>query len=278
MPSFKRDPHNHVVFALKGGLGNQLFQFSCAVSYSARYGRCFSLNLVQGNWNFALTNWKVKHSVCYRAEICEGELVLRRGDCKAQEFPSFKFSEYLESAFDFRELPNVSHTYFDGYWQSAKYFESIVEPLKVYLKKGLAIKDSIDERTVVVHVRLGDMATDKQAREFHGIQDESYFLRGIDSFHSARRTICIVTQDSNQVASFYPRLYAIASVFQSSDRITDLSFLASARCLVISHSTFSWWGAFLSGGQVVAPKMWFSPKVMSQTSTTDLFPSEWKVL
>jgi len=45
---------------------------------------------------------------------------------------------------------------------------------------------------------------------------------------------------------------------------------------IMANSTFSWWGAWLSGSKhVIGPKMWFGP---DGADPTDIFLDRWEYL
>ena len=60
--------------------------------------------------------------------------------------------------------------------------------------------------------------------------------------------------------------------------LIDLCLMSMSTHHIIANSSFSWWGAWLSGSsQVIAPKKWYGPAAKS-VSTVDLIPKTWKVL
>jgi len=61
-------------------------------------------------------------------------------------------------------------------------------------------------------------------------------------------------------------------IFEELDSLQSLAILSSGFALVISMSTFSWWGAFMSeahGAQVVAPRGAGRPDNFSADEGTD---------
>ena len=269
---------HHVVFALKGGMGNQLFQLAAALNYCILNHRCFSLDLVKGRWDFSLEFLNISPNKCYQPTLENGKLTISSGKCEIHKIRIRPEAVYKEPHFHFSEIPNLGFVYFDGYWQSPKHFRMIQCSFKEMVREKLALSVFPDQGSLNMHVRLGDMAFDKQSREFHGIQPESYFINSINRFKIDYNKVCIVSESINDVSHFYPNLYANISKFKCGSALEDFVFLSQSHRLVISHSTFSWWAGFLSSGEVIAPRNWFSDRTLQTTSIKDLFPKHWTVI
>lgn len=269
---------NHVFFYLKGGFGNQLFQLAKAINFSFVNDTCFSLHTVKGRWDFSLQFMDIVESSCYKPLLISGNLELATGNCLNPNSEIVdKDKCYKEPTFHYSETPSSDFRIFDGYWQSEKHFRDVKSSFANFVKLKLNLNQFPDQNHINVHVRLGDMAGNKQALSFHGIQPEAYFLTALKHF-SKGSDIQIVCQDIEEVERFYPNLFKIADKFRSSSRNLDFALLAQSKNLIISHSTFSWWAAYLSSGRVVAPRSWFSDETMKVVSTKDLYLDTWKVI
>jgi hypothetical protein len=59
---------------------------------------------------------------------------------------------------------------------------------------------------------------------------------------------------------------------------TQLFLMCKMKHLILSNSTFAWWGAYLNqcNGIIVAPNPWFGPYNVSK-DTSDLYYPTWKI-
>jgi len=134
---------------------------------------------------------------------------------------------------------------------------------------------SKDEKPIVVHIRRGDYRVIPEL----GYIGIDYFLTAINKMkliypHSR---IWIFSDDFDFVKQSLP-----ASLIQNARLIDNdqanaalnLQAMRYGHSYIISNSTFSWWGAFLSFNEnatVMRPKFWFKTK----PNPRDIFPEEW---
>ena len=138
--------------------------------------------------------------------------------------------------------------------------------------KELAIK----EKPLMVHIRLGDYL----AEEKFGILPQSYFHDAIKSFLEKNPALKIwVFSDDLKIAKSYfnSEMQAVIRWIPEIDcsPVNTLELMRHGSGYVISNSTFSWWGAFLSHdrkARVIAPYPWFA----QMESPTDLIPPKWE--
>ena len=95
----------------------------------------------------------------------------------------------------------------------------------------------------------------------------------------SNRELIIVCENSQDLSHQYPILYKRASKIRSSKNLfEDFAILSRSSRLVISNSTFSWWAAFLSNADTVAPKQWFAPGTALESQTKNLYLSKWQLI
>lgn len=98
--------------------------------------------------------------------------------------------------------------------------------------------------TAAVHVRRGDYAEEWRG---HGMLAREWYL---DHWPSGR--VLVFTDDPEWCTDNLP------GEVVHFDEVTDLFMMSKCRELLISNSSFAWWGAFLSDAQVTFPDPWFT--------------------
>jgi hypothetical protein len=172
---------------------------------------------------------------------------------------------------------------FIGYFQSHRWAE-IPKIRKQLMNLELKQKSkwveqyvgySQEETPLVVHLRLGDYLDEAKI----GIPTIEYYRNGIDMLWSQGifTTIWIFTNDETEARSMVGDIKGkkIRWITDNQDNAAhNLEVMRLGHGYVISNSTFSWWGAFLSrnpNSPVVAPRKWF----IGMEDPLDLCPSGW---
>ncbi|MCC7160285.1 alpha-1,2-fucosyltransferase [Candidatus Nomurabacteria bacterium] len=270
---------------LKGGMGNQMFQYALGRAMSLRYGVDLRLDT-----SFFYLDYKTITKRSYSLDVF---------NIKAKTFTINKFITYIisffrkiiknkgvEKSFQFdKEVfsfgPNV---YLDGYWQSPKYFvgyEDVIRKdftLKNPLKQN--IKNLMDEikskNSICVHVRRGDYVGNKN----HEVVDGEYYKKAIDYISKIKNIekIYVFSDDIKWCKGniFFEFETMFVGEAYSGDKSEGHLFLMSAcKDFIIPNSSFSWWAAWLSTSNdkiVVIPQKWFPDESIN---TNDLIPENW---
>jgi hypothetical protein len=203
----------------------------------------------------------------------------------------FKFSFYYPEkrfSFDKDALEQKNNTYFEGFWQTEKYFKeienelrkefTIVKPLSDYSR---SISDNIKNTNAIsLHVRRTDYVTHSATNEFHGICSPQYYKDAIDYVVNKVESphFFIFSDDYDWVTENFKNLkYPVNFIKNGPEKNhEDLTLMSECKHHIIANSSFSWWGAWLNPKKekiVIGPKQWFknSPKA----NTVDLFPTGW---
>jgi hypothetical protein len=154
-----------------------------------------------------------------------------------------------------------------GYLGSPKYFNHCKELIKHFftLKK---ITEEIDD-SIIIHYR-----------DYHGgghtawqYLDESYYKKALEHFPTKR----IVVVTDNILAA--KRAINLDCEYISRSIIEDFYILAKAKYLIMANSTFSWWGAWLSDADTVAPSRWFTDNhINTKYIIPDVYLDKWTIL
>jgi hypothetical protein len=131
-----------------------------------------------------------------------------------------------------------------GLFQKASLYVGNQEAIKDrWLRLDPSIKPdvSVTHADLAIHVRRGDYLLHNWGAPF------SYYQEAIES--TQFRKIVIITDDAHDPFLFRFRRYRPTIV--CSHHLNDFACLVNANKIIMSPSTFSWWGAFLSNAEEV---------------------------
>lgn len=278
-----------IALRVKGGLGNQMFQYAVAFSLSEMgYGQILiderhldkDKKRFLGIDKFCL---KKKNNSLYRL-------------LKTIYFYLFSnsFKLYKEENLSFdRRIFNLKskNVILEGYFQSEKYFSKYKEELVECFRptnispelSNLIVKIESPPNSIALHVRRGDYVSDEETRRVHGdICSEKYFrdalnkLTELTGLKVSEFKVFIFTDDLEWVKDnkFFSTVENTLFVPSTLSPAETIYLMSHAKHFVISNSSFSWWGAWLSKrkGKVISPKRWFNE---SEFETDDRVPEKW---
>lgn len=264
---------------LNGGLGNQLFQFSAATNLAIIEGK--QLVFVEANqiWKSRLNFLGIEVSSIYMPFIENNKLYFTQTIHETLAKFCY-YRNYHEKMFNYEKiyLPST-HTRLHGYFQSIKYFDENKYLIRSFIKLNLNKMGYKSSFANILQIRMGDMARDPEIRKVHGVVTDDFLERALKVFEIDSKLWLQISDDSEMIESELPNFFALnMDKHKSHSDFEDLYLLSEAKNLIISNSTFGWWGAWLSGGQVVAPVNWFSKIGMATRDTKDLFPQNWTLV
>lgn len=287
-----------IIIRLKGGLGNQLFQYALGRAIAERSGRELKLD-VSSYASDALRAFRLQH-LSIRAQLATPAEIEALNPPKAHYLrwcavrirqalsPRRRHSYIKERAFAFdpEVLDADGPVYLNGYWQSPRYFADVEATLAEEFRPHEALPAAAAElaeemnraNAVSLHVRRGDYVSNPQALKLHGALALAYYERAttwvaerIDTPHF------YVFSDAPDWVRAHLRIAGTTTFVAercSNADFHDLTLMSRCRHHVLANSSFSWWGAWLNRSPdslVVAPQRWFQAPI----DTRDLLPPEW---
>ncbi|GEO12126.1 alpha-1,2-fucosyltransferase [Segetibacter aerophilus] len=289
-----------IIVQLKGGLGNQLFQYAAGLSLATHHGVDVKVDLTElrqpdeeiGTLRaYELNNISRPPAIASYEEIenIQKQNVFKKYLEKVS--PSHKRTIYNEKQllFDNNFFNSGSHIYLKGYRQSEKYFKHIENIVRhdFELKHELVanVKASAEQfssiNSVSIHVRRGDY-TNNAVKEYHGSLDKDYYQHSIDKISSITKDpiFFIFSDDINWVKSNlkFTKTVKFVSGTISKNHYEDFYLMSRCKHNIIANSSFSWWASWLNPNpnkMVIAPKRWFNN---TRLNTRDLIPEGWHKL
>lgn len=146
----------------------------------------------------------------------------------------------------------------DIYVQNPVYFEDYKEDIRTLFGDGLG---KIDK--VAIHVRRGDYVNNSF---YVDLFKSGYYERAMAQFPDEQ--FMVFSDDIEWCKK--QSVFKGCSFSEGHDEVKDLNLMASCKGVIMANSSFSWWGAYLSNGRVIAPKEWYADGI----SRTKL-PKEW---
>lgn len=286
-----------IVVRLKGGLGNQLFQYG--------FGRALSIMkssplVFDKTWYFvnALTRSATPRRLVldrFRIRDCSIKLMpvkyyLMEKKNRSGQLPRMHdmifISENRQNNID--EICRTDNCYFDGYWQKYSHLKSIRNSLikelvpKASLLSGNCarlVKETANSGSVAVHFRRGDYATDVRTNNHHGLCSLEYYHSALDYLSRlvAIKRLFIFSDDIDWVKANFLCKLPITYIDDSLSLSDVEAFwaMSKCKCFVIANSSFSWWAAWLNTDKnkiVIAPKKWLT---CDSNEAEGILPDEW---
>jgi len=285
-----------IIVQLKGGLGNQLFQYAAGLSLAAVHNTILKVDIEALNHpdaaigtyrKFDLQALTLSPAVATDKEI---STIRPSGFFRILDKlqPAYKRKEYKESGFYFDTsfFKSRNNIYLKGYRQSEQYFT----PIKPVIETGFRFKPEIisavieygqkliEENSISLHVRRGDYKN-PVVMDYHGLSDASYYQKAIDLLQRKinQPKFYIFSDDPEWVQDNlqFSAPMEIISGIKSHNHFEDFHLISQCKHQIIANSTFSWWAAWLNKNPekiVVAPKKWFNN---APYDTRDLIPETW---
>jgi len=293
-----------VVISVKGGLGNQLFQYALGYTLATRFKKNVRFDTsyynIQESENatmrelllpyFDIDNFEI--SFTNDAFNFTNIFVKIKRQFERMFFPYYKRS-YIEDQSGIFD-PNIfkirNSTYLDGFWQSPKYFVEVGDGLRrqLVLKNKLSasaatFSDLIKKShtSISLHVRRGDYLS-KYSHIYH-TQTNNYYSESINHILNnlgAENITVFIFSDDIEWCKANMQLSYNHVIIDDSSIGTHEEMVLMSQCdhNIIANSTFSWWAAWINNNphkMIIAPKKWFTDPYKNVEYINSIYPSSW---
>lgn len=289
-----------IILNIFGGIGNQLFSYAAArrlalvndaelvidnvsgFSRDVQYKRSYQLH--HFNISCRLASFSERLMPCSRIR----RFLMRKWNSRLL-FDKRKYVVQSGVDFDSRLLNFKSRgtIYLEGFWQSEGYFKDIEETIR----QELSIQPPVDianqnlaekiqkHNAVALHVRFFDNPNTDAST--HNTSND-YYSRAIDLIesHISDAHYYIFSDNFDLVSSYislpHGRFSFVNHNQGDNNAYADLWLMTQCKHFIIANSTFSWWGAWLSGNKdkiVIAPNLVLGGK--TAWGFSGLLPDSW---
>ncbi len=263
---------------IKGGLGNQMFQYVYGKVLARKYSHPLQLDI-----SFYDKESAYRHYTLNKLGIEENLISEKPKKIKISLWKRLLPLNLFLLRLGLKPLTTV---YLDGYWQSENYFDrqdSFVRSLFKFPDPPASLKEQVlGTDSVAVHVRRGDYVNIPRRHICH----LDYFLRGMKKIQRAvpAAKFFIFSDDiawcQDTILTEFPDAVLVKGC--NSD-FEELHLMSLCKHIVISNSSFSWWGAWLQekpGKQVISPDRWVDEEKLNYEFMVKdkIIPERWQLI
>jgi hypothetical protein len=273
--------------SIKGGLGNQLFQYAFAkkISFILKENICLDLSwFFLNNFQqvYKLNNFKLINkcnykniSLRYLFENYFANKIYKK--LYLSNYRKYRFEEAIDYIPNYEKIFSKKNTYIMGYFQNVKYFDDI----KVSLKKDFILNIKIPEiikkkiktldskKTCLIHLRRQhgtnplENLPDAIDKFNNNKKDYLYYTNAIQYVKKRNKKIKfylvsdVVNDFTNKIAKACGDYEYINFSKEFGNDLLEWEFMRSFSNYILANSTFSWWAAYLSHQKnllVILPK------------------------
>ncbi len=281
-----------IITKLKGGLGNQMFQYSTGIMLSQKTSTALLLDI---SWFHKPKNDIERNFDLNQFNITAKEVVYKQGIIESIK-KSFNQKILNNHHFDFEpkflqeietKIKQNKNVYIEGYFQSEENFKEIRETLL----KELSLKDEFksdefkkleqqfkNEESVSVHIRRGDYTKNPSVTKYHGICSVEYYQNAIKEIQNktSNPIFYFFSDDPKWIEENFPQKENFKIISGKNLSASEELFLMSVcKHNIIANSTFSWWSAWLNQNHdkvVISPTPWVDK---SPNPHKNIIPKTW---
>lgn len=266
---------------LVGGLGNQLFIYAFGFAYSKKKNTQLIIDNVSGFGKrdfyggiFSLDGLNIKEK--FIDQTLFKFLIANRYFWYLSRKLKISFTENDDTRFN-ENIWETNSQFYQGYWQSYKYFNEYREVIKKNLTLNEIDKPEIDiyknnilrcKNSVAICMRFYEANPDQENK--YQVYDEKYYKKAIELLESKESNLSyfVFTVNIERAKKLLCNIkdkdfIYINPLKEMKDAKFDLYLMSLCNHFIISNSTMYWWAAYLGEQEkshVIAPKDGFINK------------------
>ncbi len=293
-----------IIVNLKGGLGNQMFQYALGYCLAKKKGVPLFLDLrLMEEHKIKSSPRNVPRSFDLDIFNIEEKTACKIDLIKTMQFMnSYRLRKYIALILDKLNLfiiyeknrlydnrvysNNSKNIYLDGLWQSENYFKNFRnEILNLYnfdkinkKKRNIEFIKKIDlSKSICLNVRRTDFLNNPE----HNVSSIKYYINAINKFKEiigSKFKVYIFSDDlewCKENLEFIDDKEFVEHEYAGHKFYDYLYLMSSFKNFIIPNSSFAWWACWLSkqkNKNVVTPKKWSG---LVDESLIDVVPSKW---
>lgn len=278
----------NIVVKLIGGCGNQLFIYAFGFAQAKASGRKLLIDNISGfggsddeyKSEYALDGFGIKGSLIEQYKW--HYLITNRYFWFLIKV--LKLSYVEPSYLNYEEIRRPKCFFFEGYWQSYRYFDKYKEEIKDSLRlqennkiEIISYKKLIleEENSVAIGMRFYEETSN--ASKYHLVKNDAYYLKAIELLETrvSNPKYFIFSTDIKRAKKIMQisgkkNIVFINPIKNKANAKLDLYLMSLCDHFIISNGTFYWWAAYLGETKksiIIAPKEGFINR--------DALPQNW---
>ncbi len=273
---------NMIIIRLKGGLGNQMFEYAAGRALALKTNSRLLLDATFLNDRTPRRHFTFRSYELGVFDIAPEFTLLSRISF-AVRIPLLwpTLSVFSMLAEEVGRIFGRKTIYLENYSQSEKYFSEYAEVIRKDFTFSNPLSAEAEQiaaeiastESVALHVRRGDYVTDPKTAAYHGfVGAGDYYARAVTVIEEKVRDphLFVFSDDiawcRENLKIAHPTTYVATGVH-------DLHLMSLCKHNIIANSSFSWWAAWLNKNPdkiVIAPEEW-----SLGGKSDDVLPKNW---
>jgi hypothetical protein len=213
-----------ITVKLIGGLGNNMFQYALG-RILAEEKNC---NLIVEGIDSLTRYFPNAVNITNKLEL-RGTTLYLGYNSKDKTIQHINLSEALSYQGPIR---------LEGFFQKYQLYEPYLENIKYWFSYDESMFNKPTDKDLIIHYRLGDYTT----LNWNLLPED--FNEIIKNENISYDKCYIITDDPQNALAQGLKILTNATILKQ-DELQDLTFMKYANRMIMSHSSFSWWSAFL---------------------------------